>query len=235
MFDTTYTFRTQGNANARNLYSHYGEKDILSELAKLPAVPTVVFCDHTRGTEITVTAWTDSSSFPPERGCDVLSLSTTAVSAQVLLPPWSALPPQTIPGVATEATHTHTHTHSFTFLLIPSCPFLVAQMVKSPPAIAGDPGSIPGCGRYPGEGNGNHFQYSCLGNPMDREACWATVHRITKESDMTEGLTLAVLVFPLHSGVSVTSCLLYHLSFFQGHRTFETFGHLGTPLSYSFN
>ena len=127
------------------------------------------------------------------------------------------------------------HTQSFTFLLIPSCPFLVAQMVKSPPAIAGDPGSIPRCGRYPGEGNGNHFQYSCLGNPMDRGACWATVHRITKESDMTEGLTLAVLVFPLHSGVSVTSCLLYHLSFFQGHRTFETFGHLGTPLSYSFN
>ena len=122
VFDTTYTFRTQGNANARNLYSHYGEKDILSELAKLPAVPTVVFCDHTRGTEITVTAWTDSSAFPPERGCDVLSLSTTAVSAQVLLPPWSALPPQTIPGVATEATHTtHTELYFFTnsFLSFP--------------------------------------------------------------------------------------------------------------------
>ena len=36
---------------------------------------------------------------------------------------------------------------------------------------AGDPGSIPGLGRSPGEGNGNPLQYSCLGNPMDRGAC----------------------------------------------------------------
>ena len=35
---------------------------------------------------------------------------------------------------------------------------------------AGDPGSIPGLGRSPGEGNGNPLQYSCLENPMDREA-----------------------------------------------------------------
>ena len=35
---------------------------------------------------------------------------------------------------------------------------------------AGDPGSIPGSGRSPGEGNGNPLQYSCLGNPMDRGA-----------------------------------------------------------------
>ena len=41
---------------------------------------------------------------------------------------------------------------------------------------AGDPGLIPGSGRSPGEGNGNPLQYSCLGNPMDREAWWATVH-----------------------------------------------------------
>ena len=216
VFDTMYIFRTQGNANARNLYSHYSEKDILSGLAKLPPVRTVVFFDHTWGTQIMVTAWPDSSAFPPERGCDVLSLSTTAVSAQVLLPPWVSSSSSNHPWCGYwSQTHTHTHTHSFTFLLIPSCPFLVAQMVKSPPAIAGDTDSIPGCGRYPGEGNGNHFQYSCLGNPMDRGACWATVHRITKESDMTEGLTLPVLVFPLHSGVSATSCLLYHLSFFS--------------------
>ena len=45
---------------------------------------------------------------------------------------------------------------------------------------AGDPGSIPGSGRSPGEGNGNPFQYSCLENPVDREACWATVHRVAK-------------------------------------------------------
>ena len=43
---------------------------------------------------------------------------------------------------------------------------------------AGDPGSIPGSGRSPGEGNGNPLQYSCLGNPMDRGAWQATVHGV---------------------------------------------------------
>ena len=41
-----------------------------------------------------------------------------------------------------------------------------------------DVGSIPGLGRFPGEENGNPFQYSCLGNPMDRRAWWATVHGV---------------------------------------------------------
>ena len=41
-------------------------------------------------------------------------------------------------------------------------------------------GSIPEWGRSPGEGNGNPLQYSCLGNPMNRGAWWATVQRITK-------------------------------------------------------
>ena len=45
---------------------------------------------------------------------------------------------------------------------------------------AGDVSSIPGSGRSPGEGNGNPLQYSCPGNPMDREAWWATVHRVAK-------------------------------------------------------
>ena len=45
---------------------------------------------------------------------------------------------------------------------------------------AGDAGSIPGLGRSPGEGDGNPFQYSCLENPMDRGAWWATVHGVTK-------------------------------------------------------
>ena len=39
-------------------------------------------------------------------------------------------------------------------------------------------GSIPGSGRSPGKGNGNLLQYSCLGNPMDRGAWWATVHGV---------------------------------------------------------
>ena len=44
----------------------------------------------------------------------------------------------------------------------------------------GDLGSIPGLGRFPGEGNGNPLQCSCLENPMDGEAWWATVHGVTK-------------------------------------------------------
>ena len=39
---------------------------------------------------------------------------------------------------------------------------------------------IPGLGRYPEEGNGYPLQYSCLGNPIDREAWWATVHGVAK-------------------------------------------------------
>ena len=45
---------------------------------------------------------------------------------------------------------------------------------------AGDPGSIPGSGRSPGEVNGYPLQYSCLENPMDRRAWQATVHWVTK-------------------------------------------------------
>ena len=44
----------------------------------------------------------------------------------------------------------------------------------------GDPGSIPGLGRSPGEGNGNPLQYSCLEIPMDRGAWQATVHGVAK-------------------------------------------------------
>ena len=59
-------------------------------------------------------------------------------------------------------------------------------MLKNPPARAGDPGSIPyRKGDSPGEGNGNPSQYSCLGNPMDRRAWWATVHGAAKDSDTT--------------------------------------------------
>ena len=55
--------------------------------------------------------------------------------------------------------------------------------VKNPPASAGDiryAGSIPELGRSPGGGYGNPFQYSCLVNPMDREAWQAMAYRVTK-------------------------------------------------------
>ena len=57
-------------------------------------------------------------------------------------------------------------------------------MVNNMPANAGDVDLIPGSGRSP-EGNGNPLQYSCLENPMDRGAWWATVHGIAKQSDTT--------------------------------------------------
>ena len=56
---------------------------------------------------------------------------------------------------------------------------LVAQRLVSA-CNAGDPGSIPGLGRSPGEGNGNPLQYSCLENPMNGGAWWATVHGVAK-------------------------------------------------------
>ena len=57
---------------------------------------------------------------------------------------------------------------------------LVAQMVKVSVYFAGDPGSVPGSGRSLGEGNGTPLQYSCLENPMDRGAWWATVRGVAK-------------------------------------------------------
>ena len=51
---------------------------------------------------------------------------------------------------------------------------------KNPPANAGNWSLIPGTGRSPGGGYSNPLQYSCLENPLDREALWATVHRVAK-------------------------------------------------------
>ena len=58
-------------------------------------------------------------------------------------------------------------------------------MIKNLPANAGEMSLIPGSGRSPGEGNGNPFLYSGLGNSMDRGAWWDTVYEVAKEPDMT--------------------------------------------------
>ena len=68
----------------------------------------------------------------------------------------------------------------------------VVPVVKNLPANAGDTrdtGSIPGLGRSPGGGNGNPLQYSCLENPMDRGAWWATVHGVTKSQTWLKWLS----------------------------------------------
>ena len=65
-------------------------------------------------------------------------------------------------------------------------------MVKNLPVNArdlGDVGSIPGLGRSSGEGNGNTLQYSCLENPMDRGAWWATVHGVIKSQTRLSDFT----------------------------------------------
>ena len=69
--------------------------------------------------------------------------------------------------------HTHTHTQYSYMVLV----------VKNPPVNAGDlrdTNSIPGPGKSSGEGNDNPLPYSCLENPMDKRAWWATVHGVTK-------------------------------------------------------
>ena len=65
-------------------------------------------------------------------------------------------------------------------------------------------GLIPGLGRFPGEGNGNPLQYSCLGNPMDRGAWWATDYGEAKESDTTEQLNNKQIL--AHIGVGQEQC-----------------------------
>ena len=66
-------------------------------------------------------------------------------------------------------------------------------VVKNLPASAGDirdVGSIPGSGKSPGGGNGNPPQYSCLENPMDKGAWWATVHGVTKSQMQLKQLSM---------------------------------------------
>ena len=79
-------------------------------------------------------------------------------------------------------------------------------MVKNLPANAGDirdVGLIPRLGRSPGEGHNNPLQYSCLGNPMDRVAWWATVHGITKSQTQLSNLAAAAAAnFFIHSCIS---------------------------------
>ena len=103
-----------------------------------------------------------------------------------------------------ESTNISTHTHS---QFLPSLPYaqqlerrlecsvklcsnnLGGSEVKASACNAGDLGSIPGLGRSPGEGNSNPFQYSCLENPMDGGAWWATVHGVAKSQTQLSDFT----------------------------------------------
>ena len=73
--------------------------------------------------------------------------------------------------------------------------FLDGSDGKESACNMGDPGSIPGSGRYPGEGSGNLLQYSCLKNPMDKGAWWAIVHGITKSQIWLNNFTFTFKLF----------------------------------------
>ena len=80
---------------------------------------------------------------------------------------------------------------------------------KESACSAGDPGSIPGSGRSPGEGYGNPLQYSCLENPMDRGAWWATQSMGSQELDKT--LQLNHHHIPWKSICYVLMVVIYYL------------------------
>ena len=87
-------------------------------------------------------------------------------------------------------THTHTHTRIWASQ--------VAIVVKNSPASVGDKrdaGLIPGLGRCFKGGHGNPLQYSCLENPLDRGALWATVHRVTKSQIQLKWLHARVFAY----------------------------------------
>ena len=98
----------------------------------------------------------------------------------------------------TEGACTHTHTHTAS---------QVALVVKNPPGSAGeirDMVLIPGLGRPSGGGHGNPLQYSCLENPMDRGAWWATVHGVA--NSLTRLKQLSIQVDSLYCKAELTQC-----------------------------
>ena len=82
--------------------------------------------------------------------------------------------------------------------------------VKVSACNAGDPGSIPGSGRSPGEGNGNPLQDSCLENPMDREAWWATVHGVAKSRTRLSDFTYLLTYTESESHSVMSNSLRHH-------------------------
>ena len=101
-------------------------------------------------------------------------------------------------------------------LTLPPWGFPGGSEGKASACNTGDPGSIPGSGRSPGEGNGNPLQYSCLGNPMDGGTWWATVHGVTESqmqlSDITFTLPAVCLLLSTFSSADPTPLVnVFHL------------------------
>ena len=83
-------------------------------------------------------------------------------------------------------------------ILIPMLGFPGSSVGKESSCNTGDPGSIPGLGRSPGGGHGNPLQYSCLENPTNRGAWWATVHSLTKSGTQLKQLSIQARITMLH-------------------------------------
>ena len=117
--------------------------------------------------------------------CPFLSLSRSLpkfMSVELLMLPSNLIP-------CNVETHTHNHRFFFRYFSIIGHYKIFPRwaVVKHLPVNAGDTGnvcSIPGLRRSLRGGNGNALQYSCLENPKDRGAWWATVHGVTKELDL---------------------------------------------------
>ena len=82
-----------------------------------------------------------------------------------------------------------------------------------------DAGSMPGSGRYLGEGNDNPLQYSCLANSMERRAWWVTVHGVTKSHQLSTHIgmveltalnSLHILFYPDMIQLPQSICYLLH-------------------------
>ena len=116
----------------------------------------------------------DGLSQQTEGGCSITQTGILYTSSHTLLRSWKYLFP-------------HLHFYSKTKPLRAS---QVALVVRNPPVIQEKCCFIPGSGRSPGEGNGNPLQYSCLENPMDRGAWWATVHTVTKSQTRLKQLSM---------------------------------------------
>ena len=125
-----------------------------------------------------------------EEGTDFSHMPPAPTHAQLPLPYLSTIPPQgwdICSGGGSTLAHQH-HLESRVYIRAQSwCSiegdfwgFPSGPDSKHSDCNAGDPGSIPASGRSPGDGNDNPLQYSCLENPMNRGAWWATVHGVTK-------------------------------------------------------
>ena len=85
--------------------------------------------------------------------------------------------------------------------------------VKASASNVGDLGSIPGSGRSPGEGNGNPLQYSCLENPMDGGAWWATVHGVAQSQTPLSNLTFTFTAMESQRGAKLLYTCSVQISF----------------------